>query len=199
MAVLFHLIVVIAQVVDVQQAVHGHLEDLHETAELDHRRDEALEGLADALTQIAALEVSRYEPVGFIRPFLEPGGALTQSGELGWLVERRGRAARADQSLECAMHHQVGIAADRRGEVRVVLQRQSEVPDVGGLVYGLGHSPDDERFDERALRGVTQPSRNGLQVPRRDRLGQPCVDVERAERAGQPIELFGLGLTVNPV
>ena len=48
-AAVLHEVFVVAQVVDVQQPVDRHVQDLHEAAELHHRGDEPLEGLADAL------------------------------------------------------------------------------------------------------------------------------------------------------
>src|SRR6516162_5680920 len=49
MTVLLHHVQVIAQVIDMQQAVNRDLQDLHEAAELHHGGDEALEALPDAL------------------------------------------------------------------------------------------------------------------------------------------------------
>src|SRR5690348_17327881 len=73
------------------------------------------------------------------------------------------------------------------------------MPDVGRLVHGLRHGTDDERLDERTLRGVTQPSRNGLKVPRRDRLRQPRIDVERRKSTRQSVEFLGLRLAMHPI
>jgi hypothetical protein len=47
--VLFHHVEIIMQIVDVQEPVHRHVQDLHEAAELHDRGDEALECLPDAL------------------------------------------------------------------------------------------------------------------------------------------------------
>src|SRR5215472_16843447 len=47
--VLLHDVKVVAQIIDVEQSIDRDVEDLHETAELDHGGDEALESLSDAL------------------------------------------------------------------------------------------------------------------------------------------------------
>ena len=60
-----HDVFVVAQVVDVQQAVGADRRELHEGAELHHRGDEAFERLADAIAQVHALEPgsSRSDPI----------------------------------------------------------------------------------------------------------------------------------------
>ena len=74
---------IIAQIVDVQQAIHRHIQDLHEAAELDHGGDEALEGLADALLQIGALEEARHVAVGLVGALLQARGALAERARAG--------------------------------------------------------------------------------------------------------------------
>src|SRR6185437_7996413 len=79
---LFHLVVRLLHEIDMQQAVHGDIQYLHEAAELDHGGDETLKSLPDALEQIAAFEVGRDVTVGLVRPLLELGSALAQAGDL---------------------------------------------------------------------------------------------------------------------
>ena len=47
-----------------------------------------------------------------------------------------------------AVYHQVGIAADRGGEVGVIIESQSIVPDVVGAVDGFGHGAQGHRLNE---------------------------------------------------
>ena len=75
MAVVLHHVLIVAQVVQVQQAVDGDIQDLHEAAELHHGGDQAAEGLADALSQIRALEEVRDVAVRLV-------GALLQARQL---------------------------------------------------------------------------------------------------------------------
>ncbi len=72
----FHDVFVVAQVVDVQQAVGAHRRELHEGAELHHRGDEAFEGLADAIAQVHALEPGDHVAIRLV-------GALLELRELG--------------------------------------------------------------------------------------------------------------------
>ena len=49
------------------------------------------------------------------------------------------------------MNHQIGIAANRRREVRVLGQRQAEVTDVFRLIHRLRHGADHDRLDQMRL------------------------------------------------
>ena len=50
-----------------------------------------------------------------------------------------------------AVHHQVGITADGRGEMGVIVERQAVVPDVVDRVACLLHGAERYRFDEVLL------------------------------------------------
>ena len=67
-----HLIVIIPECGEWQQAVCAHIQQLHETAELQHAGDQPIEGLTDAITQIHALEEGADKSVGLIGAALEP-------------------------------------------------------------------------------------------------------------------------------
>ena len=55
------------------------------------------------------------------------------------------------------MHQQVGIAADRRGEVRILFQRQPEVADIGLLIHGLSQRADHQALEQQTIRPRRQP------------------------------------------
>ena len=57
----------------------------------------------------------------------------------------RAQPERADQR---AVHQQVGVAADRRGEMRVAAQVQAEVAEVVGGVDGLRLRAQHDLVDE---------------------------------------------------
>ena len=57
-------------------------------------------------------------------------------------------SAAAQDVANAAMHHQIRIAADRRSEVRVLRQRETEVTDVLRLIDGLRHRAHDDRLDQ---------------------------------------------------
>ena len=63
------------------------------------------------------------------------------------------RVARAFKyGLDRAMDQQIGIAPDRRREVRVVLVRQSEVADIVGAVHGLPQRAQHHRLQQLRIR-----------------------------------------------
>ena len=49
MTVVLHDVVIVPQAVDVQQAVHRDVQDLHEAAKIHHGGDQPLERMPDAL------------------------------------------------------------------------------------------------------------------------------------------------------
>ena len=161
-----HDVFVIAQVVDVQQAVGADRRELHERAELDHGRDETFERLADAIAQVYALEPRVHVAIGFVGAFLELRELGARERELPAVVSQAIRIRIRQHRAQAAMHDEVGIAADRRGEMRVVLERETEVPDVLRLIHRLHHRANDQRLDERPLFVVTEPVGDGAEIPR---------------------------------
>ena len=57
-------------------------------------------------------------------------------------------------SEQRAVHQEVGIAADRRGEMGVAAQRQTEMPDIVRTVGGLRLAAQDEVIDQHGLAGA---------------------------------------------
>ena len=54
------------------------------------------------------------------------------------------RSAAVEVTLEETVNHHVGVTADGRGEVGIVVEGQSVVTDVVGGVYSLSHGADGE-------------------------------------------------------
>ena len=82
------------------------------------------------------------------------------------------------------MHDQVGIAANRRREVRVLVHGEAEVPEARRVVACLLHRPQHQRGDGPFLWRPTHPVDEPLKVTRANRLaggGQP-VPQRRDER-----------------
>src|SRR6185312_15584529 len=50
-----------------------------------------------------------------------------------------------------AVDEEIGIAADRRGEMRIAAQREAEMADVAGAVRGLRLGAQDEVVDQGRL------------------------------------------------
>ena len=98
------------------------------------------------------------------------------------------------------MHHHVGVAADRRRKVRVVVEREPIVPHILGAVHGFGHGPHRKRFQHVGL-GRT------LDLAQQVVDGAPhvagAVDLhgvaERTHKLAEGNKFFGVGLVVDAV
>ena len=142
------------------------IEHLHEATKLHDRRDQPLEGLADALAQIRALEERLDVAVRFIGALLELATVLSPIERKRRQVVLRTAAPGSAASAQRAMHDEIRIAADRRGEVRVLRQRQPEVADVLGLIERLRHASAPPATRRRAARRSRQTRGDRLQVAR---------------------------------
>ena len=138
------------------------LEDLAEAGEearADQAGDLALPRLVPAALEQQVLEQPREADV--VGEVLDLGGLALAGrrvrGELGEVVGRR-VVALAELAQQRAVHDEVGVAADRRGEVAVRRAREARVAEVARVVAGLLERAQDERRERLAaaagLRGV---------------------------------------------
>ena len=124
--------------------------------------------------------------------------AISVSAARSWLSGRPSapKFRGADQP---AMHDQVGVAADRRGEVRVAAEVQSEVAVVLRRIFGLRlraqHHLVDELLDVLAF-DLRQDAVE-LLGPHRAALGQR--DVQRVEELAQRLDLLQRRLVVHAI
>ena len=68
------------------------------------------------------------------------------------------------------MHHQVGVAADRRGEVRIAAQVQAEVAVVLRRVFGLRLRAQHHLVDQLLVLGAFHAREDLVEVARAQRL-----------------------------
>ena len=169
---MFHDVFVVTQIVDVKQTVHADGGQLHERAEFHHRGDHSLEGLADAIAQVHALEPGVDIAIRFVGAFLELCELGTGQRELRAVVALAVGVRVRQHAAQGAMYHEVRVAPDRRSEVRVVPEREAEVPDVLGLVDSLLHGSHDQRLQEGPLLVVGEAVGDGAEIPRLHVLGQ---------------------------
>ena len=143
---------------DVHQTVDGHFLQLHEQPELERARDGRLEGLARpaaADTGTSGIPSHRAPPRRRAARAANspPRASAVRRCCSVWPEADCGSDGRFDR----AMHEQVGIAADRRCEVRILLERQAEVADVGLLIYGLRQGAYHQTLEQLAVRAGRQP------------------------------------------
>ena len=102
---------------------------------------------------------------------------------------------------EKPMDHQVRIAADRGGEMRIELEGQSVVADVVGTVAGLGHGPEGEDLDGAQFRLVLRIHHQAVQGVGDVLAGAdgPHLVAEVAGELPQTGDLLQVGLVMDPV
>ena len=82
------------------------------------------------------------------------------------------------------MHDQVGVAADRRGEVGVAAQVQAEMADIVGRVDRLRLGAQHHLVDDVCVRAALARSQDAVEVARR---ATACALGEAAGRASQEV------------
>ena len=97
------------------------------------------------------------------------------------------------------MHDQVGVAADRAGEVGVFRQVQPEVADVLGIVLRLHLAAQDHLVDDIGVRPLTGVVQQLVEAVGVGRLALAPGDVQRLQEVGQGLHLLGAGRVVDAV
>ena len=97
-----------------------------------------------------------------------------------------------------AVHDEVRVTANRRGEVRVVLNGQPEVPEAHRVVPRLLHRPQHQRGDRALLRCPAHTIDQLLKMFRRQ--GTPArgkAVAERGDEGFELLDLLGIGRLVH--
>ena len=97
------------------------------------------------------------------------------------------------------MHQQVGIAADRRSEVRVLFEREAEVADIGLLIHGLGERADHQTLEHQPIGPRRQPLHQLAKLAGRRLLRERRAHLQCIQDLLQFGDALVLGLTVNAV
>jgi hypothetical protein len=109
---LHHVLVVIERV-EAQQSIDAKASKLHEATIVHNRCDESIEGLTQALAQVAALQERIDVAIRLIGTFFESREILTETTELIGSVSSSRRIVRLHHRLECSVHDEIGITPDR--------------------------------------------------------------------------------------
>ena len=97
------------------------------------------------------------------------------------------------------MHDQVGIAADRRGEMGVAVQVQPEVADIVGAVDGLHLGAQHHLVDDLGVWRVAHLLQQPVEALGARRLAHAPAHVEGGEKVGEVLQLLLAGRLVHPV
>src|SRR5690606_19823845 len=131
----------------VDQAVDLGLVELDEQAEAGHAADRAVELGAHMLLHPRGAVALVHLAFGFLGTARALGALQRQRRHLARAVEDLAAPPR-QHVLDRAMHQQVRIAPDRRGEMRVGLQCQAEMADVVGRIHRLALAAQDHGLEQ---------------------------------------------------
>ena len=147
MALGIDAVVVVAELAKAHQTLAGGFGNLYKHAPVGDARNDSVKLLAQELLHVHSLHVLDR------RAFGVGGVLLALRTVLAELLERvgLGRRLAVERILQEAVHHHVGVAANRRRKVGVVVECESVVPHVLGAVHRLGHGTHGKRFKHVGL------------------------------------------------
>ena len=97
--------------------------------------------------------------------------------------------------LDGAVDEQIRVAADGRGEVDVLRQREAEVPEVVRLVRRARHGPEQHRLDQRVVGLALDALEHLGEVPGLEVLDPRKWHSEGREKGLQLLEPLSVGLS----
>ena len=140
--------VVFAQLRDMHQPLDIQIVQRDEHAETRHRRDGAGKHAAQMIAHIETLQPCLHIARRIVGTAFSHRTMDTQFGPF----LRRFILFALQHRLDRAMHQQIGIAADRRGKMRISIISQTEVADVFGLILGLSQGTQHHRLQQTGIR-----------------------------------------------
>ena len=168
------------------------LRSLHKEAEVLDAGDHPVHRLADTGRQVRQQLDLLQLALGFLGSLLAFAAMLAQQHLLAEVIERllAGR-----QGVKHAMHGQVRVAANRRGEVAVVLAVESVVPFIGRAIDRLLHAAEHGvvhcMFAGRAGNCGDDP------LDLEAALQAVALDPQLFDKARERLQLPQIGLLVN--
>ncbi|MNE10564.1 hypothetical protein D3C80_1032810 [compost metagenome] len=136
------------------QAVGARLVQPHEQAEAGDAGDAPAEGRADMVFQEGGDVAVHGVALGGHGAALGARHLLGDGRQFGDLAVRQAVRTQVQAADQAAVNDQVGIAPDRRGEVGVAVQVQTEVTDVVRRIDGLHLGAQDHLVDHLGVRRV---------------------------------------------
>ena len=195
--------VFVAEGGDWDEAVGAGFVELHEEAEAGDAGDCAFELGADAVGEVGGEVAVGGVALGHHRAALGHGDVLAGLGEAFLLGGRqavvlgiRAPAVGADQR---AVDDEVGVAADRRGEVAIGGKGEAEVAEVLRGVVGLGHRAQHAHVDHLGVFGAGHAVEQAVEVGGLEHLALGERQADRLDDLAQGFELFRARFLVDAV
>ncbi len=182
------------------EAVGAGLVQLHEQAGAGDAGDAAVEGGADAVGE----EMRDQPVVGLaLGHHGAPLGGGNFRGNLGKPLVigglGQGAVAELERADQPAMHDQIGVAADRRGEMRVAAQVEAEVAVVLGGIFGLRLAAQHDFVDELLVVAALHLLEDAVEGFRLEHAAFGERNVERGEEFVQRGDLLLRRLVMHAV
>src|SRR5438309_2298340 len=113
-------------------------------------------GLSATITEVGAVAIDRFA-LGLHRAAFEHRDLLADLFEALFLARWQAAVAELVGADQRAVHQQVGITADWRGEVRIARERQPEMPEPLGRIACLHLGPEQLLHDLLTAFTVANP------------------------------------------
>ena len=98
-----------------------------------------------------------------------------------------------------AVDDQIGVAADRRGEMRIAAQVQAEMPEIARPVLGLRLGAQHDLVQKLLVLGADGLGQDAVKLARPVEAGLGRVDADAGQELRQRNELLGSRRVVNAV
>ena len=149
--------IVIVQRGNVYQPGHIDTVEFDEDPETVDPGDDPVEGLADLVEHVLALQGVGGVTCRIVGAPLGRGTVLAHRRQVLMGVVEGRRCLTTQQVLECTMDHQIGIATDRRGEMCIRREREPEVTDIVVRIHRLHHRTQQHDLDDVKVRARLDP------------------------------------------
>ena len=149
---------IVGQAAQGHQTLNKHLIQFNKKTKFCYRRNHALRFHANFAGHNLTAPQFHQIALGLHGPAFFGGTLLAQAFQFGEGITGR-LCLTGEGQLENVMHHQVGIPADGRSKVTIMIRRQAEMPLIFGGVAGLLQAAQQLLIDQarfRALGGIDQ-------------------------------------------
>ena len=127
------------------------------------------------------------------------GDARGDLGEFGRRRVGQGAFAELQRADQGAMHDEIGVAADRRGEMRVTAQVEAEMPIVFMGIFRLRLRAQDDFIDDVLVLQPFNARQNDVEMLGLEHLALGELDPDRGEKLGERRDLLLRGLVMGAV
>ena len=169
------------------------------SAEAGDAGDRARELRADAVGEVGGEVAVGGVALGHHRAALGHRDVLAGLGEADLLVVGQPVLPPAVGTDQRAVHDEVGVAPDRRGEMAVARQVQAEVAEVLRRVVGLGHRAQHAHVDHLGVLGAGDAVEQAVEVGGLEHLALGEGQADGSDDLAQRLELLGVRLLVDAV